>query len=374
VNRPFFAFAVTCLALTWAPSIDAQSRWQVRVEQRFALDDGLADPIKDLRDFAVGRDGRLYVLENTVKQVHVYLPTGRYSKSFARTGSGPGELRDANGIIAGPDGTLWINDHGNGRITNYTADGAFLRQMLSQALGYRFRWSGFISPEGVLHDELFSSRPREAAPPLHVLQRRRLDGTVLDTVTVESCPGDKERKTAFAAVSKDRRRFMQIPFLQQRLSAIDPRGAVWCNIGTAYSILRLDIRSGATLAKAERPVSRYPVPEKMRDSAIAAIRSAVAGYESSDVDLSLVPNEFPFFQALIVDDRGRLWARRQTDTARTEFDVFDETGRFLATATLSARTSAYGRVLIRGDDLYAVALDDDDIANVVRARIVVGAR
>ena len=354
---------------------EAQSRWTLAVEQRFVVDEGPTDPIKDLRDFAIGIDGRVYVLENTVKQVHVYLPNGRYSKSFSRDGSGPGELRDANGIAVGPDGTLWINDHGNGRISNYSPDGSFVRQMRSYALGYSFRWEGFVTADGHLYDQLFGARPR-GSPGLYVLQRRRLDGAVLDTLTIASCPDDRERKTVFRAESKNGdSRVTQIPFVAQRLSALDPRGAVWCNVGSAYRILRLDLKSGATTAEASRTVDRYPIPRAMRDSAIAAIRTSVAKYDASDVDFSLVPNEFPFFRSLVVDDRGRLWVRRAlADAGRTEFDVFDEQGRFLATATFAGRTSAFARLRIRGEQVYAVALDDDDIPNIVRARIVTGAR
>ncbi|MGQ0643529.1 MAG: hypothetical protein ACT4P6_22510 [Gemmatimonadaceae bacterium] len=364
----FVAFAIG------ARSATAQARWELKVEQRFVLDDGPADPIKDLRDFAVGRDGRLYVLENTVKQVHVYLARGRYSKSFSRNGSGPGELRDANGMISGPDGSLWINDHGNSRISNYSPDGAFLRQMLSEAHGYGFRWSGFISAEGTLVDELFGAR-QSGAPVLHVLQRRRVDGTVLDTITISLCPGDGERKTIFRAQSKGSSSNMQIPFVAPRLSAFDARGAVWCNVGTAYRVLRLDVKSGAVTAQAVRAVNRYPIPRAMRDSAIAEIRATVAKYDASDVDFSWVPNEFPYLQNLLVDDRGRLWARRRSaDRTRTEFDVFDAQGRLLTSASLPARVSAYGRMLVRGDEVYAVVLDDDDVPSIVRARIVTGAQ
>lgn len=354
---------------------DAQSRWTLAVEQRFVVDEGPVDPIKDLRDFAVGIDGRVYLLENTVKQVHVYLPNGRYSKSFSRDGSGPGELRDANGILVGPDGALWINDHGNGRISNYSPDGSFVRQIRSYALGYSFRWEGFVGADGYLYDPLYGARPRES-PAMHVLQRRRLDGSVLDTLTIVSCPGDSERKTVFRAESKNGdSRFTQIPFVAQRLSALDPRGAAWCNVGSAYRILRLDLKSGAVSAEATRTVERYAVPRATRDSAIAAIRTAVARYDASDVDFSLVPNEFPYVRAMTVDDRGRLWVRRAlADPRRSEFDIFDEQGRFLATATFAVRTSAFARLRVRGDSVYAVTLDDDDIPNIVRARIVTGAR
>ena len=40
----------------------------------------------------------------------------------------------------------------------------------------------------------------------------------------------------------------------------------------------------------------------------------------------------------------------------------------------SAPTSRYGRHLLRDDDPYAVALDEDDVPSIVRARIVTGAR
>lgn len=354
---------VAMLLSASAFSAPAQEPWRLVVEQRFLLDDGPAEPIKAVRDFAVGRDGRLYVLENTVKQIHVYLPNGRYWRSLSRSGSGPGEIRDANGVVTAPDGSLWLNDHGNARITNLSADGNFLRQMQSHALGYAFRWAGFVDAQGVLHDQLFTAQRQS-------VERRKLDGTVIDTLPPAKCPWTSSASTVFRAQSKNASRVVQIPFVQQAVVALDPRGAQWCVTGADYALARLDLASGKVTAQAARDIKRVRIPRPLRDAAIERIRVAVSNYESTDADFSLVPNEYPYVTALTVDDRGRLWALRpQADSLRSEFDVFDERGKYLATATLPERINSYLRVLVRGGVLYAVALDADDIPSVVRARI-----
>jgi hypothetical protein len=353
------------LVLLLGREISAQPRWQLTIEQRVVLDEGPAEPIKDLRDFAVGNDRRLYVLENTVKQIHVYSSNGRYVNSFARSGSGPGELRDANGILAVPDGTLWVNDHGNGRVNIYSLAGIWRRQFSSNAGGWGYTWRAFVDSSNVVHDEMLSAG-QEA------FERRRPDGKVIDTLKPPLCPGaGAARKTSFRARSKNGVGMVTtIPFMQRTLVAYDPRGAKWCISGDEYRIVRLDLRSGNVVGVAARSVKRHPVPQAVRDAAIARIRNAVAKYETSDADVSLMPNEYPYVGALVVDDHARLWAQRpEADGTRTTFDVFDERGTYLASATLAARINGYLRVIVRGDTLYAVALDSDDIPSVVRAQI-----
>ncbi|MGH7711987.1 MAG: hypothetical protein ACREOG_11925 [Gemmatimonadaceae bacterium] len=346
-----------------------QPHWRLNVEQRFVLDEGPAAPISDLRDFAVGVDGRLYVLENTVKQVHVYLPNGRYSKSFSRSGSGPGEIRDANGIITLPDRTLWVNDHGNQRLNVYAHDGEQLRPVRTGARGYGCRWTAFVNTAGIVHDELIG-------PLQGTLARRRSDGVLIDTLNATHCPGNETpRKTFISAQSKGGRMARAIPFVQRSLVAYDPRGAKWCINRMEYRIARVDLRSGRVVAEAVRDIPRTPIPRSVREAAIASIRADVSKYESTDADYSLVPNEYPFVESLTVDDQGRLWVLRpQPDSSRTSFDIFDERGAYLASALLAERSNSYLRVLVRGDLLYAVALDPDDVPSIVRARVIRGAR
>jgi hypothetical protein len=163
--------------------------------------------------------------------------------------------------------------------------------------------------------------------------------------------------------------------MQQALSAFDPRGAKWCMTSDQYRVARVDLATGEVTGQVVRDVRRNAVPRVVRDAAIERVRAAVSKYESSDVDYSLVPNEYPYVGMLTVDDRGALWALRpQADRMRTEFDVFDDGANYLASATLAERTNSYLRVLVRGDLLYAVALDSDDVPSIVRARVIRGAR
>ncbi|MFP5354066.1 MAG: hypothetical protein ACLGIK_02780, partial [Gemmatimonadota bacterium] len=85
---------------------------------------------------------------------------------------------------------------------------------------------------------------------------------------------------------------------------------------------------------------------------------------------TLIPTVKPVIVALDVDDRGRLWVRRESaDPVRTEFDVFDANGRAVASVSAPFRIPPDGRVQVKGDVMYAVAVDGDDVPYVIRSRV-----
>lgn len=88
---------------------DAVPTWTL-VEQRYIgeLDGTSAAVFGDIRDMLVDPAGRVFVLEYHSQQVRVFDSIGAHLFSFGGRGSGPGELRGANGLAWSVDGHIWV--------------------------------------------------------------------------------------------------------------------------------------------------------------------------------------------------------------------------------------------------------------------------
>ena len=82
-------------------------------------------------------------------------------------------------------------------------------------------------------------------------------------------------------------------------------------------------------------------------------------------------------ERITIDDQGRPWIRRATAQGVT-FDVYDRAGKPVASVEFGAATAEQGAVntpahmpfVVRGDNVYTVVLDEDDVPHVVRYQIV----
>src|SRR5688572_135328 len=55
-------------------------------------------------DMAVAKDGSIYVLDGAINSIRIYDGAGKYLRTFARRGQGPGEIQSAGGMRVLPDG------------------------------------------------------------------------------------------------------------------------------------------------------------------------------------------------------------------------------------------------------------------------------
>ncbi|GMV06840.1 MAG: hypothetical protein AMXMBFR53_31150 [Gemmatimonadota bacterium] len=83
---------------------------------------------RDISMFAVAPSGDVFIaeLEGDVRQ---FGPDGRFIRYVARAGQGPGEVRYVVAMDVGVDGQLALVDFGNQRISIYSPEGDFLRQI-----------------------------------------------------------------------------------------------------------------------------------------------------------------------------------------------------------------------------------------------------
>ena len=97
----------------------------------FTLSEGLALP----SDVAVGRDGRIYVVDSGNHRIAVFEQGGKRLFTFGSHGTGPAQLRDPVGIGLDPSGRVYVADKGNHRIQIFAADGTHVRALAVKAGG-----------------------------------------------------------------------------------------------------------------------------------------------------------------------------------------------------------------------------------------------
>lgn len=370
---PGALIAATCLALgpLLAPPAAAQATWTIAEELRIGSENAEQYSFNDVRGLAVGTGGQILVLDFHVQEIRLFDAAGKFVKVVARRGHGPGEITNANGMVQAPDGTIWVNDPGNARFSVFRPDGSFAVQHTIPINSYGFLWGAMIDTRARLYDPIFV--PDEKGGSTSRFRRVASTGAVLDTIASPTCAAKPSggRPPIWRGESKSGASMMMgIPFTPTMQRASDPRGFMWCTPSATYHVVRIRLERADTVAVIDRKVTGPPVTDAERQAAIRRADSAFKRYDKVDARYSDIPKVKPVVAALDVDDAGRLWVRRTTsDPESTSFDVFDETGTLLATARAPFRIPPYWHPIIRGDVLYTVALDADDVPNIVRARI-----
>lgn len=95
-------------------------------------------------EFDVDARGRTWVFDRPSASIFIFGPDGRLERRFGRSGSGPGEFRQDNGMVFLPDGRLALWDSQNARVNFFSADGDFLQSWTHAA--------GFSTNEGLVAD------------------------------------------------------------------------------------------------------------------------------------------------------------------------------------------------------------------------------
>ena len=357
---------LVAVALAGGPGLlDAQARWRLEEIARIGGDDeGLAS-FNQIIDVQLGDDGKVWVLDRQTQSLRLFAADGTPIKEVARRGQGPGELANANGVRRGPGGRMWVRDHSNQRLTAYGADGALIGQHMVPSHGYGWRWDGALDREGRVLD-LIGVRRGERYE--RMITRYNPDLSQADTLALPTtCSDLPPPRSAIAA----RNGFITFPFAARLVLVLSSDGALWCANSEEYRPRRFPF--GATRHDRELSLTppRVPIPRTERDSAIAAVDSFLArqGGAVEPWARGDVPRDRGAFGWMEVDDRGRLWVRRELPDRRHEFDVWDTTGRRIA--VMAAPPGAAFQPLFRivGDRLVTIVTDEDDLPYVVVYRI-----
>ncbi len=141
-------------------------------------------------DVAAAPDGSMYVTDGYGNaRVLKFSPTGELLLQWGEPGRGPGQFDLPHGVTLDADGRVYVADRSNVRIQVFTADGTYLHEWKSEALGRP--WGLEVAPDGYLYvvdggDYWLTSQFRSARPDTLPRDRARihkldLAGTILTT-------------------------------------------------------------------------------------------------------------------------------------------------------------------------------------------------
>lgn len=353
-------------ACTERGAVNTTEQWTLTETLRIGSEEEGPRLFSWVKGLEVDDAGGIRVYEHSAQEIRLFDSTGAFVKLLGRKGAGPGELMNAEGIQVTRDGRMWLRDMANGRLSVFNVDGALHGTWPVTTCNSQGMWDPKEDDTGRLLDTdcvVKSGR----ADGRHVIAYRS-DFSRVDTLYEQLECGDQRIFEAATWVTKTDRgeTYRTIPFAPTALSAIDGNGMLWCVPNSAqYEVLRLRPGAKDTL-RIQRDLPAIPVSDSDRAAAIESVESR----GPTGVDFSRIPTIKPLIARLIVDDTRRIWLQRATADGRTMFDVYTPDGTLVSEVLGgAAKFSLYAPFTVRGQSLYTVITDENDVPSVVRYRI-----
>jgi hypothetical protein len=359
---------MTALLALAPAAVQAQTSptvWRVTEQWRVDGTERSGVGFAQVRDAVVTGDGALWVLDFKEQAIRRYDARGRFLGTSGRPGAGPGELREANGLLRHGDGSVWVNDPPNGRLTVFSADGAFARQHVLPSFGYGYRWDAWFD---AARNEVVDGSTRKVGEEYRSVWRRVSgDGADRGVLTVPPCADRELRYSGMpfwkAESPNGSGSSGAYPFVTGGGFAFDGKGGVWCVDATSTRAALLHVATRDTVTMTSIALPRIPVAAAERAEEIQRIRTSVSRHARNDFDPTRVPTTKPPIASISVDDDGRLWVRHSDryGTSRTTYDVHDARGAHLGRVTVPARVPGHLPPRASGDRVWLPVLDDDDV-------------
>jgi hypothetical protein len=346
------------------PLLATDDAWRLVEDLRIGTVDGTG-PDLFARVTAMELDGmgRIWVLEGQAREIRVFAPDGRHVRTVGREGGGPGELAEPVHLALGPDGSMWVTDPGNNRVSVFDTSGTYLEGKYIPGGPLIMPWRGGVDDRGWYHGVV--TLPRDQGWTWGLVRYDR-SFTVVDTLPAPRDPVVRERFERQAPGGWTI--FARIPFTGGLAWGLAPSGTIWGMLTDEYRLFALT-PAGDTVRTILRDFT--PLPVTGADEAHA--REQLAGFIAAGgtVDWSLIPSTKPATEGMVFDSDGFIWVRPVTTPEETgrRFDVFDPDGRFLVTVRADVSMASFPEPIIRQGFVYAVTEDELGVQFVVRVRI-----
>lgn len=370
-------------------------------EASFGAVDGADEYVLgDISEIAVARDGSIYVFDRQVPALRKYDATGKYVRTFGRRGSGPGEYLNTGGLAVLPDGRVLLWDTGNWRINVYSADGTVLPALATASgmgAGQTFGTSRALMIDTA--GRVYTRRPVwHGTTRRTVYIRLRTDGTVLDTIPAPEF-GPEPPSVSVKSANGNATSSAPVPFVPTPKTVLSPLGQFITGFPNRYAFeIHPGLRLGAPMS-----VRRVNTPAQIsaheRDSARKAIEKLFRRTNPAwSWNGPEIPRTRPHYANIFAGDDGRIWvaivgegrrpgglmgigpaatlggnlrpapSREPTGTPTPAlYDVYEPTGAYIGQVQVPPRVYTMVR---RGDHIWAIELDDDDVQKVSRFRII----
>lgn len=339
---PGFALIAGLLAARAVTPQTRPAKWTLRLTSTIgAPGPGLPAFIRPY-SIVADADRTIYVADPGSMQIHATTERGQHRWSAGRVGEHQGEFV-ALGSLAWLGDTLVAADAGARRIALLSRAGAWLGTWA----GYAPRASRLISAGSDLYAPLRLANTSGPARTGFLWLRR----ASVDTLPH---PADAE-KARITCRTPRATSIISLPYPPTTLTIPAPGGLLATVMTSRYRIALVN-RNGDTVRTIEKRHQALPISAEQWAEATAPLRTALARPDVNCSPSSFErPRTLPAVQSLFFDGERRLWVETWTPVGRV-FDVFDETGRHVATVTglAGGLTAPY----VRGDRLYGLAFEN----------------
>jgi len=337
--------------------------WTVTEDLRIgALEDVGPFQFGQVRAVEVDDLDRIWVLEAQSREIRVFGPDGSHVRTIGQEGGGPGEFADPAHMAFGPDGHLWVPDPANNRVSVIDTTGAFVTSHRMEGGFFMSPWPGGFDDAG----RFYLPVPYQYPSGEFAIATVRYDGELvpLDTIPMLRNP-NPPRQFQLVEPGGDGRLIATVPFSAGLTTARSPRGTVWGMMTGEYRLFEVDV-TGDTLRTIQASFEPLPVTDADREAALEGLSWFID--QGGKVDPSLMPPTKPAASGMFLDDAGRIWVDRMTESpGGQDYDVFDAEGRLLGRVELPAPLPSVRMVV--GDFVYGVTQDELGVPYVVRDRI-----
>ncbi len=313
-------------------------------------------------------DGRVYVLDRQANELRIFSPVGEHLHTAGRSGGGPGEYQNANGLRwAAPD-TLLVVDQSGGRYTFLTREGEYVRSARRDLGFFGWNFDGALVGDRIYELGIARTPESESSQPAIIAVPVRGNGGRGDTLPVP--PTEQPASSTFSVQSDAGSMFMEVPFAATRVLHLDPEGGLWHGHGSEMRIFRSTL-DGDTVREIRADIRPTPVAPEEREEWLAGASVERFREMGGDLDPDRIPNTKPHFDGLYRDPDGYLWVSVPVGPADARFVVFDPEGRFVSDLPLEGvRRIPRVPPAVRGDRLYLATLDELEVPGVQVFEIV----
>jgi hypothetical protein len=331
-----------------AGSLGAQgARWTLKETLRIGGAESGPTSFVSTRSIEADSKGRILVMDRSTQDIKMFAPDGKYLRTIGRKGSGPGEMKNAEGMIIAHDGRIWVRDAANARFTVFTRKAPTRTDDAVLLVGHRT-----------------AGRPPERSHRLRLYDRAGR-GREYKVPDIEACahrhpvhaPGMRNPRISEAATWITRSEHDHVPVDSLRRS----RSEYWSCGRDGVRPTHRDTRF-CDWSPEQRTPSGSPecpavqVTKAERDSIIQTFDAK----GPSGLDFDRIPKTKPAVERITVDDQGRPWIRRTNAQGAITFDIYDRDGRPVASAELGVVRTPVG---------YPFVVREDDVQHVVRYQI-----
>jgi hypothetical protein len=363
----------------------AEPQWpdsaRLVLESRIGLLEGPEEYMfSSIRAFTVDRRGNVFVADGGTSTVRKFDARGEHVMTFGGEGSGPGELRFAQGMGILPDGRIVVRDSRLLRINVYDSTGHSVDH-------WPFLGHGVFGPgAGISVDSLgnvytqVSTSSADATRPSVAIVRWTPAGQAIDTLPR---PDRYDIQCPYQMLEGG----MPVPQTPGPVSAFSARGYLMgCNDTYEFDHIAFD----GTVRRLTRDWSPVPISDAERDF---WTKGLTADFQSRQPDWhwsgTAVPDRKPAYRSFVGGDEGRIWvkvARPSASAPRPErmpdfypetfygeaigYDVFAANGQYLGPVNVPMGFRDQPDPVFRADTVWAVTVDDSGVSYLGRFALV----